>query len=200
MNNFDNTINTALEEDWKSAVAGGLMGIGAMTGGAPDAEAKQPQQITQQSNAFIHDAFKYIKGKEGIRLKPYRDTPTSFAIGFGHKILPGEDFSNGITEEEANKLFYNDIKAKLRVARRLFHNFDTYPDYLKIALLDGTYRGEHKSRYKTTKHINNGDFIEAAKEYLKNNEYYNSKSKGTGVYKRMDKNSKAMEKFGREQA
>ena len=43
MNNYDNAINELLlAEDWKSAVAGGLLGLGALTGGTPDVEAGEP--------------------------------------------------------------------------------------------------------------------------------------------------------------
>jgi lysozyme len=37
--------------------------------------------------------------------------PTGFlTIGYGHKILPGEDFSSGITFEESNNLLNSDLK------------------------------------------------------------------------------------------
>jgi len=41
MNKFDNTINTILHENWKSAIATGLMGLGLSTSTLPSAEAAQ---------------------------------------------------------------------------------------------------------------------------------------------------------------
>lgn len=40
----------------------------------------------------------FIKGYEKLRLKEYKDQAGNETIGYGHKILPGEDFSKGITK------------------------------------------------------------------------------------------------------
>lgn len=39
----------------------------------------------------------------------YKDTVNVDTIGFGHKVLPGENFTNGITEQEASTLLDQDI-------------------------------------------------------------------------------------------
>lgn len=46
----------------------------------------------------------FIKRHEGLRLKPYSDQAGHSTIGYGHKIEPREDFSKGITAEEATAL------------------------------------------------------------------------------------------------
>lgn len=196
---IDDFNDDVVDENLKSIAAAGLLGLGALTG-TPNIHAKEPVQVrqTQQTQSFLSTVYDYIKGNEGIRLKPYKDVD-GFSIGIGHKILPNEDFSNGITEEEAKKLFLKDIQQKLLISKRIFPNFHTYPDYLKVALVDGVFRGDHSSNYRTTKLINSGNFIAAANEYLNRNDYKKSKELGSGVHKRLEKNSNAIKRYGIEQ-
>jgi lysozyme len=51
------------------------------------------------------------KQREGLRLAPYLDCTGKGTIGYGHLILPGENFEAGITQDEADQLFAID-KAK----------------------------------------------------------------------------------------
>lgn len=50
MNDFDNTVNMILAEDFKSAAAAGLIGLGALTGGTPDVSAGEAQRVVSQEN------------------------------------------------------------------------------------------------------------------------------------------------------
>jgi len=154
--------------------------------------------IPNQVDSFTKDAFDYIKVNEGISLSPYKDTKGILTIGIGHKILPNENFSENITEQEAMGLFQKDVQKHLVVARSLFPQFDTYPNYVKVALLDGVYRGDHKRNYKTTKLINSGQWDKASIEYLNNNDYFTSKNNKTGVHKRMKSNAERMSQYGKE--
>lgn len=43
------------------------------------------------------------------RYYPYRDSEGFYTVGFGHKVLQGEIFNNGITEVEALHLLDKDI-------------------------------------------------------------------------------------------
>ena len=52
---------------------------------------------------------KYIQSVENLRLKYYRDVDQE-DIGYGHRILPNEDFSAGINEAQALEIFQGDIK------------------------------------------------------------------------------------------
>ncbi|WP_044867744.1 glycoside hydrolase family protein, partial [Enterobacter cloacae] len=40
---------------------------------------------------------------------PYKDTEGFLTVGFGHKVLQGENFNNGITEIDAIRLLEKDI-------------------------------------------------------------------------------------------
>lgn len=50
-----------------------------------------------------------IKSHEGCRLTIYEDSRGFPTIGYGHKILPGEDFSAGMTQQEADVLLASDL-------------------------------------------------------------------------------------------
>ncbi|WP_174866582.1 lysozyme [Pectobacterium polaris] len=51
-----------------------------------------------------------IKSLEGLKLTKYRDTAGKWTIGYGHLILPNENFDNGITLQEADLLLRQDLK------------------------------------------------------------------------------------------
>ncbi|MFJ5454077.1 lysozyme [Pectobacterium jejuense] len=51
-----------------------------------------------------------IKSFEGLKLTKYRDTAGRWTIGYGHLILPHENFDNGITLQEADSLLRQDLK------------------------------------------------------------------------------------------
>lgn len=161
-------------------------------------QAEDEVSQSTSMDSFLEEAFSYIGAHEGVRLQVYQDTKGHSTIGIGHKVMPGEDFSNGITMEEAKELFAKDVQGKIDVSKRLFPNFDSYPNYVKVALLDGVFRGDHRSTYRTTKLINSGNWVEASKEYLRNNDYVASQKAQTGVAPRMEDNAKRMEQYGRE--
>jgi lysozyme len=59
-----------------------------------------------------------IKLHEGLRLSPYDDTRGILTIGYGHKILPYEDFSSDITAEQAMDMLIRDIdRAKAEITK-----------------------------------------------------------------------------------
>ena len=51
-----------------------------------------------------------VKKFEGLRLQPYQDCIGHNTVGWGHLVLPGEDFSNGITLEQAEALLQQDLQ------------------------------------------------------------------------------------------
>lgn len=52
-----------------------------------------------------------IKSSEGFVDHVYNDNGAP-AIGYGHRLLPGESFPNGITEPEASALLQNDLEMR----------------------------------------------------------------------------------------
>ena len=54
------------------------------------------------------NGVKFIEGNEGFRATVYGDVGHS-AIGYGHDLLPGESFPEGITQDDAEALLMNDV-------------------------------------------------------------------------------------------
>lgn len=60
-----------------------------------------------------------IEQFEALRLRLYYDLVGVLTIGWGHAVLPGEDFSAGITPEQAEALLRRDADKAERSVRRL---------------------------------------------------------------------------------
>ena len=125
-----------LEEGWRDWVAAGAIGLGALTGGSLQAAnpikvsrqlVTRPgiTQTVQKSTPKLDQTFvNYIKsvenaGKKGFDKKknlwfPHKSFEGgSDTIGYGHKIQPGENFSKGITDAQAESLLIKDLQKAL---------------------------------------------------------------------------------------
>jgi lysozyme len=60
-----------------------------------------------------------IKNSEGFRANTYLDVAGLPTIGFGHKLLPGETYPDGINEGEAEELLTADAGATCLAVQRL---------------------------------------------------------------------------------
>ena len=47
--------------------------------------------------------------KESLKVKTPKDSLNKLTVGYGHLVLPGENFNNGIKENEADTLLANDL-------------------------------------------------------------------------------------------
>jgi lysozyme len=66
------------------------------------------------------EGLELIKQSEGFRGQTYMDVAGFPTIGYGHKLLPGESFPEGIDETRAAALLAEDVKStELAVARLL---------------------------------------------------------------------------------
>ena len=208
-----------IEEDIKKtlkhgALAGAAAASTALATNKSDEQPIQKQDIVQKSDnnksdisskvkerIMLNVAKQYIGKHEGARKEIYKDSKGKDTIGIGHLIKPGEDFSDGIDDAEIQKLFDKDIQERLAVTKDLFDDFDSYPPYVQVTLLDGVYRGDLSGSPKTIKLINTGEWTKASEEYLDNREYrasVASEKAGTphGIWKRMAENAKRMKHYG----
>jgi hypothetical protein len=174
---------------------------------------KRPIRISLEAYADYTAPF------EGIRTGVYdpnpRDDIYEPTIGVGFymlddnaredftKALPGIDFDKvllgeqKLTKGQAQKLFALDLPIYEAKARRLFRDFDSYPEYLRQALFDTGYQGTMGP--KTRKLINEGKWDEVAEEYLDHNGYKTAKERGMlGIKTRMDENASRMNQYSEE--
>tara|TARA_B100000131_G_scaffold309075_1_gene339102 strand:- start:514 stop:1221 length:708 start_codon:yes stop_codon:yes gene_type:complete len=106
---------------------------------------------------------------------------------------------NTISKEDAEKIFAEHSKKDEKELKEKFlPDFDSYPDYLKIELMQGKYRGEFKDGYTFDDLIREGKFKQASKRFLDNREYRESLRTGSGVHKRMEDIAKALNRYGNE--
>lgn len=70
-------------------------------------------------------AYQRSKGSyRNGRFYPYKDSRGYMTVGYGHKILPTENYSKGITEQEAKKMLSSDAKVAWYDAIELLREYN----------------------------------------------------------------------------
>jgi lysozyme len=59
---------------------------------------------------FSAEGLELLKKSEGFRSHIYQDVAGIPTIGYGHQLLHGETYPNGITEEQAQAILANDVQ------------------------------------------------------------------------------------------
>jgi lysozyme len=118
-------------------------------------ENKTPQSIKD-----------FIAGFEGKRLNVYDDGAGNSTIGFGHRVRPGENFSGGITDAQAQALLQSDTASAQGSVQRLV-KVPLSTNQMK-ALVDFVYNfGETKfANSALLRKLNSSDYTGAANEFL----------------------------------
>jgi GH24 family phage-related lysozyme (muramidase) len=189
--------------------------IGATLGSTGQVQAKMPTPITQavkQDQTY----YEYIvpsegKGKDGRPGYAYKDHKGYLTVGVGHLVLRndkvlksvvGKEYSEvvsgrrALTDKQMKQLFDIDVKSKIAAAQRKIPKFNSLPQYVRNAIVDGFFRGDLSGSKDTLAFINQGEFKAAAKEYLNHAGYKKSKAENTGVAPRMERNAAAFATFG----
>ena len=148
-------------------------------------------------NSAVESFKKTIRDAEGLKLEAYKpdDDEEEFTIGYGHY---GVDEDAEITKEEAEELLDKDVRTRLDSVVDLLPKFNSYPNDLQQAIFSEHYRGSIQQSPKTRKLINEGNFKEAAKEFLRNKEYEEAEERGIpGIRTRMEKVSELLKKYAK---
>lgn len=86
----------------------------------------------QPSNRVL----RLIERSEGLRAHPYKDLAGHLTIGYGHRLLPGETFPDGLTPEAAVALLARDADTAALAVGRLVRvpltqgQFDALVDFV----------------------------------------------------------------------
>jgi len=99
---------------------------------------------------------------EGLRLKPYLDTVGKMTIGIGRNL---DD--KGISEDEANYLFMDDVEESAIQIMKVFPSLDGWSENRRNALIDMVFNvgiTRFLGFKKMIAAIKNGDWVSAAKE------------------------------------
>jgi len=119
-----------------------------------------------------------VGGLEGKSKKLYRDIAGHLTIGYGHKVLPGEDFSGGVTDDQATNLLARDVATASKAVQRLVHvtlNKNQLAALTDFAYNVGSGAFAHSS---VLKDVNSGNFAGAADDFLKWGKAGGKQSKG----------------------
>ena len=115
----------------------------------------------------------------------------TFREVFGDEINYNHIYSGRaeLTDEQIDRLFEHDIERYVDRTRELILGFDDLPDYLRVALVDMSYRGDLGDSPRTRRLMNGGRWREAADEHINRAEYRNAFRNGmNGLRIRMDSN------------
>ena len=111
----------------------------------------------------MNERLRYLLTKhEGLRLKPYLDTVGKITIGIGRNL---DD--KGISEDEANFLFENDVDEATIQVIKVFPNFHDWSINRQNALIDMVFNmgiTRFMGFKKMIAAIKNGDWVTAAAE------------------------------------
>ena len=131
---------------------------------------------------------KLIIKEEGLLLKAKKlFNEDNFTIGYGRNRSSIKE-GDTITKEEALKNLKEDITIRLDEIQNRIPLFNQFSENLQLALFYEYYRGSVGQSPNTIKLINEGKFEEAAKEFLRNDEYINAEKLGKkGIRKSMEK-------------
>ncbi len=203
---------TKIEEGSLSNFAkGAAIGASALIGG--DSQATAPKQAPSvphiQSDNSIKPYFNDLIKWEGKKYKVYPDSNGIKTIGVGFNLeqpsakktiesfgLNYGDILSGrasINDDIAMKLVEHEISGKISLAKRLLPDFGTYPEQLKIAIVNGLYRGDLSQSPKTIHLMKANKWHDAAKEYLNNAEYKNTDRRQ--IKDRMNTNAKVFSSY-----
>lgn len=98
----------------------------------------------------------------------------------------------GQTGKYRNMSFDETFKAHEDEARKLVKDYDEMPDFLKSAIMSAAYRGDLQQSPNFRSLLNSGQYVEAAAEFLDNEDYRKSLQEGTGVAGRMERVAQAV--------
>ena len=138
--------------------------------------AKVPEVLENES--YLSAARRYVRANETSGLtyaEPYQDDKGHWTIGVGHLIRPGEMNrfrGRKLSNDEIEDLFTEDFNARMKLAKQeLGQTFAKMSPELKVAAIDGFFRGDLSGSPMTLDLMREGKWADAAVEFLNNDEY-----------------------------
>ena len=152
-----------------------------------------------------------VNGKR-VKHGLYYDSKGILTTGFGHKVLESDREKikelASLTYKKALSFLRKEIPIYEKRVSGKIKNYHTYPLYLQLQLLQADYRGD--VGYKTRRDregnlipqnwwtaLNKGNYEEAAKRFLNNQDYRESRRSGSGVHLRMEGVRDALLKYSK---
>jgi GH24 family phage-related lysozyme (muramidase) len=180
-----------------------LSGLAGLSGRNNPVEEVVEETVVEDYSPYIA----HLREKEGVSYTPYRPTEKKdepLTIGVGHT-GPDVSMASIRNDEQIDKQLIEDIDIRLPAIRKQLPNFDSLPEELRVPMLGSWFRGGLSGSPRTKKLIAEGKFELAADEFLRNEEYLESKTekgfkKGMrGIGTRMEELADALRKYGKSQ-
>ena len=132
---------------------------------------------------------------------PSKKRGGKLTIGWGHT-GPEAKIGAKITYTKAEQLLTSDINNEEKKTKNHFPKYDSYPLYVRRALVNSVFRGEAKKGYEWVNAVNAGEWETAATKYLQGwdidfSQANDPKYKG-GVADRMVTNQEAFKQYANE--
>ena len=184
----------------------------------------QPKEEEKGSDGNLADHYAdHGMSNEGVRTRVYLDTAKIPTVGIGHAMgrTPDDKWAQRsipifqevlklnrdqwlavhsgkmeLTKKQVRDLYKYDVEEHIDRAAKSFKRWDNMPMFLKIGLLDSTFRGD--TGPNTRGLINQGKYLGAASEYLNRMDYTRAKRGEAnpksgqverGIIKRMETNA-----------
>jgi type VI secretion system secreted protein VgrG len=101
---------------------------------------KEPEHITvaeHTEDKLYNTATLFIKSEESLKLKPYKCPGGKWTIGWGHVMTKKERrlYRNGITLEEADRLFDKDYQKFIKDVKRRFPEVKSYKKIILTSMI-----------------------------------------------------------------
>lgn len=116
--------------------------------------------------SLSEEGLAFIQGFEDFKDETYIDEAGHPTIGYGHRLLPGEDekFKNGIDNDAALELLAKDVKIAEGVVNRLVKPRLSQSQYDALVSLVYNIGGSAFGDSQVLKRLNSGDYAKAAEE------------------------------------
>lgn len=118
-----------------------------------------------KSLSFSEEGLTFLTQQEGFKVRTYRDEAKQPTIGFGHRLLPGESYPNGITREEARRLLSSDVGQAVEAVQRNVHVDLTQPQFDALVSFSYNVGATAFAHSRLLRQLNAGDFKGAAEEF-----------------------------------
>lgn len=136
-------------------------------GDSPNNEGDDAKKKPATSLSVGKDGQDFLIQQEGAEFKQYPDAAGTPTIGYGHKLLPGESYPNGVTEEQALALLDKDIKTSEQAVRSAVKAPPTQEQYDALVSFSYNIGAEAFKNSTLVKKLNEGDYECAANEFLR---------------------------------
>jgi lysozyme len=127
----------------------------------------QPPKRDAECLELSQKGMSTVQYYEGLRLQPYAEVRGRYAIGYGHHVKQGEDYSKGITKKQADALLRKDLRNASNSVVELVNVPVSQGQYDALVSFVFNVGPSNFAGSTLLKKLNSGDYEGAAREFQK---------------------------------